>query len=56
MNRDGILEMMDCFDRYFAELRGLVVQGDGEGLRTFFTRSKEQRDGIMVARKDAPPE
>jgi prephenate dehydrogenase len=56
MNRDGILEMMDFFGRYFAELRGLVERGDGEGLRAFFTRSKEQRDGIIDARRGGKPE
>ncbi len=55
MNRDGILEMMDIFARYFAELRALVERGDGDGLRTFFTRSKEQRDGIADIRSEMPP-
>ncbi|HII40379.1 MAG TPA: prephenate dehydrogenase/arogenate dehydrogenase family protein, partial [Thermoplasmata archaeon] len=47
MNRDAILEMMDSFNGYFAELRSLVVQGDGEGMRRFFEESKNSRDGIL---------
>jgi prephenate dehydrogenase len=46
LNRDSLLEMMDYFDRYFAELRALVESGDGAGLEAFFARSKEYRDGI----------
>ncbi|HTG82679.1 MAG TPA: prephenate dehydrogenase/arogenate dehydrogenase family protein [Geobacteraceae bacterium] len=47
MNRDAILEMMDYFTRYFAELRALVEQGDGEGMRWFFDESKKSRDAIL---------
>jgi prephenate dehydrogenase len=47
MNRDALLEMMDSFSRYFAELRSLVAQGDGEGMRRFFEESKNSRDGIL---------
>jgi len=47
MNREGILEMMDFFSRYFAELRSLVDAEDGAGLEAFFARSKEQRDAIL---------
>jgi len=47
MNREGVLEMMDFFARYFAELRELVERGDSAGLEAFFARSKEQRDSIL---------
>lgn len=47
MNRDAILEMMDFFSRYFAELRTLVEKGDGEGMRRFFEESKQSRDAIL---------
>ncbi|GFE57901.1 prephenate dehydrogenase/arogenate dehydrogenase family protein [Geobacter sp. AOG1] len=47
MNREGILEMMDFFSRYLAELRSLVEKRDGAGLEAFFARSKEQRDAIL---------
>ncbi len=47
MNRDAILEMMDFFSRYFAELRTLVERGDGEGMRRFFEESKQSRDAIL---------
>ncbi|RII26673.1 MAG: prephenate dehydrogenase/arogenate dehydrogenase family protein [Geobacter sp.] len=47
MNREGILEMMDFFSRYFGELRSLVDGADGAGLEAFFSRSKEHRDAIL---------
>jgi prephenate dehydrogenase len=56
MNRDGILEMMDYFIRYFTELRELVDRRDDEGIQKFFTQSKEQRDGIIDVRKDVSQE
>jgi prephenate dehydrogenase len=47
MNRECILEMMDHFTAYFAELRALVKAGDGEGLQRFFATSKSSRDAIL---------
>jgi prephenate dehydrogenase len=47
MNRDGVLELMDFFGGYFAELRRLVEQRDAGGLEEFFTRSKERRDAML---------
>lgn len=47
MNRDGILELMDFFSRYLAELRELVAAGDSRGLEEFFAKSKEKRDAII---------
>ncbi|BCG46206.1 Prephenate and/or arogenate dehydrogenase [Citrifermentans bremense] len=46
-NRDAILEMMDFFSGYLETLRGLVAEGDAEGLRSFFLNSKEKRDAIL---------
>jgi prephenate dehydrogenase len=47
MNREGILETMDLYSRYFNQLRSLVEQGDGPGLESFFTESKKSRDAIL---------
>ena len=47
MNRESILEMMDFFAGYYAELRGLVATGDGAALERFFASSKQFRDGIV---------
>ena len=47
MNREGILELMDFFAGYLAELRRLVATGDGRALEEFFTRSKEKRDAML---------
>jgi len=47
MNRDGVLELMDFFSGYLAELRALVEKGDAPGLQDFFARSKEKRDAIQ---------
>jgi prephenate dehydrogenase len=46
-NREAILEMMDFFSGYLAELRGLVEAGDGKGLEAFFLNSKQKRDAIL---------
>jgi prephenate dehydrogenase len=47
MNREGVLELMDFFSGYLAELRYLVEKGDAQGLQDFFARSKEKRDAIQ---------
>ncbi|HEY6008036.1 MAG TPA: prephenate dehydrogenase/arogenate dehydrogenase family protein [Geobacteraceae bacterium] len=47
MNRECVLELMDHFTAYFAELRTLVAAGDGEGLQRFFAESKTSRDAIL---------
>ena len=46
-NREALLEMMDRFEMFFAELKDLVRSGDGEALYRFFLNSKELRDGIL---------
>jgi prephenate dehydrogenase len=47
MNRDGILEMMDFFSKYFMQLRSLLESADGSGLEDFFAKSKQSRDSIL---------
>ncbi len=47
MNREGVLELMDFFMGYLADLRALVEKGDARGLEHFFARSKEKRDAIL---------
>ncbi len=47
MNREGILETMDIYLRYFHQLRSLVEKEDGPGLENFFTESKKSRDAIL---------
>ena len=46
-NRVALLEMMDSFTEYFAQLRSLVDSGDGKGLEGFFLNSKRSRDAIL---------
>jgi len=46
-NRDALLEMMERFERFFAELKEDVRSGDGAKLFEFFLRSKESRDAIL---------
>ena len=46
-NREALLEMMDQFERFFAELKEDVRDGDGEKLFEFFQRSKVLRDAIL---------
>jgi prephenate dehydrogenase len=46
-NRDALIEMMERFERFFAELKEDVRSRDGEKLFEFFLRSKESRDAIL---------
>ena len=46
-NRDGLLEMMEQFEIFFAELKADVAEGSGEKLFEFFLRSKQLRDAIL---------
>lgn len=46
-NREALLEMMDQFETFFAELKDDVRNGDGERLFEFFLRSKQSRDAIL---------
>lgn len=46
-NREAVLEMMERFELFFAELKEDVRSGDGGRLYEFFLRSKESRDAIL---------
>lgn len=46
-NREALLEMMERFESFFAELKEDVHRGDGTRLFEFFLRSKESRDAIL---------
>jgi prephenate dehydrogenase len=46
-NRDALIEMMERFEIFFAELKEDVRCGDGERLFEFFERSKRSRDAIL---------
>jgi len=46
-NRPALIEMMERFERFFAELKEDVRQGEGEKLFEFFQRSKDLRDNIL---------
>ena len=46
-NREALLEMMERFEEFFAELKEDVRRGDGSRLYDFFFRSKKSRDAIL---------
>lgn len=46
-NRDALLEMMEQFEVFFAELKAEISAGKGEKLFEFFLRSKQLRDAIL---------
>lgn len=46
-NREALIEMMEQFETFFAELKEDVALGSGERLFEFFRRSKQSRDGIL---------
>ena len=46
-NRQALIEMMEQFETFFAELKQDVAVGSGERLFEFFRRSKESRDEIL---------
>lgn len=46
-NREALLEMMEQFETFFAELKEDVAVGSGERLFEFFRRSKQSRDEIL---------
>lgn len=46
-NREALLEMMERFEAFFAELKEDVRAGDGSRLYEFFLRSKRSRDAIL---------
>jgi len=46
-NRDALIEMMEQFETFFAELKEDIALGSGERLYEFFRRSKQSRDEIL---------
>jgi prephenate dehydrogenase len=46
-NREALLEMMEQFEAFFAELKEDIRRGEGERLFEFFHRSKQSRDAIL---------
>jgi prephenate dehydrogenase len=46
-NREALVEMMEQFETFFAELKEDVAIGSGERLFEFFRRSKKSRDEIL---------
>ncbi len=46
-NREALLEMMELFEKFFAELKEDVRSGDGRKLHDFFLCSKKSRDAIL---------
>lgn len=46
-NREALLEMMQQFETFFAELKQDIAQGSAERLFEFFRRSKQSRDEIL---------
>jgi len=46
-NREALVEMMQQFETFFAELKEDVAIGSGERLYEFFRRSKQSRDEIL---------
>ena len=46
-NREALIEMMERFEAFFAELKEDVAAGSGERLFEFFRRSKQSRDKIL---------
>jgi prephenate dehydrogenase len=46
-NRDALVEMMQQFESFFAELKEDVASGSDERLFEFFRRSKQSRDEIL---------
>ncbi|MGD9020069.1 MAG: prephenate dehydrogenase/arogenate dehydrogenase family protein [Desulfuromonadales bacterium] len=46
-NREALIEMMEQFETFFAELKEDVATGSAERLFEFFRRSKKSRDEIL---------
>lgn len=46
-NRDALLEMMEQFEIFFAELKADISAGKSDKLFEFFLRSKQLRDAIL---------
>jgi prephenate dehydrogenase len=46
-NREALIEMMEQFENFFAELKEDVASGSADRLFEFFRRSKQSRDEIL---------
>jgi prephenate dehydrogenase len=46
-NREALIEMMEQFETFFAELKEDVASGSADRLFEFFRRSKQSRDEIL---------
>ena len=46
-NRDALVEMMEQFEKFFAELKADVAAGKGDEMFSFFLKSKQLRDAIL---------
>jgi prephenate dehydrogenase len=46
-NREALIEMMEHFEVFFAELKEDIRSADDEKLFEFFLRSKQLRDAIL---------
>lgn len=46
-NRQALIEMMEQFETFFAELKEDIAIGSGDRLYEFFRRSKQSRDEIL---------
>jgi prephenate dehydrogenase len=46
-NREALLEVMDHFELFLAELKADIAAGNGDKLFEFFFRSKQLRDAIL---------
>ncbi len=46
-NREALLEMMEQFEKFFAELKADVAAGKGDKMFSFFLKSKQLRDAIL---------
>jgi prephenate dehydrogenase len=46
-NQDALLEMVELFEKYLAELKDDIRRGEGARLFEFFQRSKQLRDAIL---------
>ncbi len=46
-NREALLEMMEQFEVFFAELKADIATGQGDRMFEFFLRSKQLRDAIL---------
>ncbi len=46
-NKEALIEMMSHFERFFAELKEDIAEGEAQKLYDFFLKSKQSRDAIL---------